>query len=176
MKKSLLRKDKHIFYIDLGGEIVFIMYKAIYNFLIYLVSFLVILIVTGTLIAFLRKDESSIRNETPVYSPYTLRDGKAIYSEFKQIRTVSLDKEPATIVLNPFLEYDITNIPLREELVQKKEILKNAITSWFLQRSWYSIETQKESDIKNALLTEINNNLKMGRVSAIYFEEFNVVH
>ena len=153
------------------------MYKAIYNFLIGLIILLVILIITGTLIAFLRLDNSSQKDvPTPVYSPHALREGKAIYSELKQIRTISADKEPATIVLNPFLEYDADNIPLREEIVQKKEELKNIITSWFLQRSWYSIETQKESDIKNALLTEINNSLKMGRISAIYFEEFKVLH
>ncbi|MGP1437743.1 MAG: hypothetical protein ACTTKH_01575 [Treponema sp.] len=152
------------------------MYKAIYNFLIYCIAFLVILIITGTLIAFLRKDNVPQSSPTPIYSPYTLREGKAIYSEFKQVRTISADKEPATIVLNPFLEYDADNIPLREEIVQKKEALKDVITSWFLQRSWYNIETQKESDIKNALLIEINNNLKMGHISAIYFEEFKVVH
>ena len=152
------------------------MYKIICNFLLCLIAFLVILIVSGTLIIFLRSEEPLSKSETYSYSPYTLREGKAIYSEFKQIRTISSDKEPATIVLNPFLEYDADNIPLREEIVQKKEVLKTVITSWFLQRSWYSIETQKESDIKNALLTEINNNLKMGHISAIYFEEFKVLH
>lgn len=152
------------------------MYRIIYNFLIYLIVFLVVLIISGTLIVFLRKDNSSLKSEAPVYSAHVLREGKAIYSEFKQIRTISADKEPATIVLNPFLEYDAGNIPLREEIVQKKEVLKNVITSWFLQRSWYNIETQKESDIKKALLIEINNNLKMGHISAIYFEEFKVVH
>ena len=152
------------------------MYKIICNFLLCLIAFLVILIVSGTLIILLRSEEPLSKSETYSYSPYTLREGKAIYSEFKQIRTISSDKEPATIVLNPFLEYDADNIPLREEIVQKKEVLKTVITSWFLQRSWYSIETQKESDIKNALLTEINNNLKMGHISAIYFEEFKVLH
>jgi len=152
------------------------MYKIICNFLLCLIAFLVILILSGTLIILLRSEESLSKSETYSYSPYTLREGKAIYSEFKQIRTISSDKEPATIVLNPFLEYDADNIPLREEIVQKKEVLKTVITSWFLQRSWYSIETQKESDIKNALLTEINNNLKMGHISAIYFEEFKVLH
>jgi len=152
------------------------MYKIICNFLLCLIAFLVILILSGTLIILLRSEESLSKSETYSYSPYTLREGKDIYSEFKQIRTISSDKEPATIVLNPFLEYDADNIPLREEIVQKKEVLKTVITSWFLQRSWYSIETQKESDIKNALLTEINNNLKMGHISAIYFEEFKVLH
>ena len=152
------------------------MYKIICNFLLCLIAFLVILILSGTLIILLRSEESLSKSETYSYSPYTLREGKAIYSEFKQIRTISSDKEPATIVLNPFLEYDADNIPLREEIVQKKEELKNIIASWFLQRSWYSIETLKESDIKKALLTEINSNLKMGQVSAIYFEEFKVLH
>ena len=152
------------------------MYKTIYNFLIWVIVFLVVFIIGGTLIAFLRSDENSQKEVLKVYSAHALREGKAIYSEFKQIRTISSDKEPATIVLNPFLEYDADNIPLREEIVQKKDELKNIITSWFLKRSWYNIETQKESDIKNALLKEINNSLKMGHISAIYFEEFKVVH
>lgn len=101
------------------------MYKIICNFLLCLIAFLVILILSGTLIILLRSEESLSKSETYSYSPYTLREGKAIYSEFKQIRTISSDKEPATIVLNPFLEYDADNIPLREEIVQKKRSFKN---------------------------------------------------
>ncbi len=152
-------------------------YNFIINILYFIVCFLILFIASGTLIALMNKEEKTYTDESALKSnPYILRNGKAIYSEIKQIRITSSDEEPATIVLEPFLEYDVTNIPLQEEIVQKKDIIRECIKKWFLSRSWISIESQKESDLKKALLIEINTSLTLGSVSAIYFEDFQILH
>ncbi len=133
-------------------------------------------IATGTVIAFFRpkiEADTHIQRES---SPAFLRGGKAIYSELKQIRAISKDSISATIVLNPYLEYDSENIPLQEEIVKKKEIIKQIIMDWFAQRTWIQIEGKKEIEIKESLLEEINKVLTLGKISAIYFKEFRVIH
>lgn len=154
----------------------FQLYKIINRILIFIVCFLVILIALGTCVAFL-----GLKKETPVaeqnkYSPYTLRGDKAIYSQLRQIRAISQDEVPATIVVSPHLEYDAKNIPLQEELVKKKEQIKISILEWFHKRTWLNIEGQKEEDIKKELLNEINKQLTLGSCTAIYFQEFKVLH
>lgn len=138
--------------------------------------FLSVFIAVGTLIAFLREDEKVLVNENKEYSFYTLRGDKKIYSDLNQIRALSKDEIPATIVINPHLEYDAKNIPLQEELVKKKAKIKECILKWFSDKTWVNVEAQKEERIKKELLDEINRKLSMGKCSAIYFQEFKVLH
>lgn len=164
------------------------LYRAINIFLVFIVAVLVLVILTGTIVAFLKKpiEHSSITGPKDGnvkveakklgYSSYFLRDGKAIYSELGQLRALSSDELPATIVLNPHLEYDAENIPLQEEIVKKKERLRKVILEWFALRSWLSIETLAESEIKKEILNEINKELTLGSSTSVYFAEFKVVH
>lgn len=143
--------------------------------LIFVIILLLVFILQGTLIVFLRSEETPITEEER--KPYILRGGGAIYSEIGQIRATSADKkEAATIVLHPFLEYDATNIPLQEELAKKKEVIRASISEWFLSHTWLYIEAQKEHDIKSELMKDINSKLDMGSISAIYFEKFTIFH
>ena len=156
-------------------------YRIVTKFLTLIVFLLVLVILTGTVIALLRREppieeEQIIKKMPAPQLPYVLRDGKAIYSELGQLRALSSDALPATIVLNPYLEYDAKNLPLQEELVKKKDLLRKTILSWFAQRTWLNVESLSESDIKKALLEVVNNELSMGSSSSIYFGEFKVVH
>ena len=158
------------------------LYRATIRFLTLIIFLLSLVILTGTVVALLKKDSSMkteqtiVEEEEPQYAPYVLRDGKAIYSDLGQLRALSCDALPATIVLNPYLEYDAKNIPLQEELVKKKELIRKTILSWFAQHTWLSVETLSEHNIKKELLTVINNELNLGSASSIYFAEFKVVH
>lgn len=150
--------------------------KVVNDVLLFLIFFLIVFISSGTFIAFFNRNENDVDSFQEINSPYTLRNGKAIYSELKQIRATSADSLSATIVLNPFLEYDSDNIPLQEEIVKKKSSIKNAIIEWFSGHTWLQIESKSEGEIKIALLNKINNMLQMGKISAIYLEEFRVIH
>ena len=161
-----------------------VFYRAMTKFLTFVVFLLLLIIITGTVIALLRRksieEERAIEKKptpsVPQNASHFLRDGKAIYSDLGQLRALSSDSLPATIVLNPYLEYDAKNIPLQEELVKKKDLIRETILSWFAQRTWLSVETLGEADIKKELLKAVNNELSMGSSSSIYFAEFKVVH
>ena len=153
----------------------FSIYRSINKVLIFIIILLLVFILQGTIIAFLRVEEEPIIEEER--KPYVLRGGSAIYSEIGQIRATSKDDgDAATIVLHPFLEYDVTNIPLQEELVKKKEVIRSSIKNWFLSHTWLYIEAQKEHDIKKELMEDINSKLDMGSILAIYFEKFTILH
>jgi len=159
-------------------------YRAITKFLTLVVFLLLLIIITGTVIAFLRREpieeERAIEKKptpsAPQNTSHLLRDGKAIYSDLGQLRALSSDPLPATIVLNPYLEYDAKNIPLQEELVKKKDVIRGTILSWFAERTWLSVEALGEANIKKELLKAVNSELSMGSSSSIYFAEFKVVH
>ena len=152
----------------------FNIYRSIKKVLVFIIIVLLVFILQGTIIAFLRVEDEPIIEEK---KPYTLRGGVAIYNEIGQIRATSKDeREAATIVVHPFLEYDATNIPLQEELVKKKEVIRASISDWFSSHTWLYIEAQKEQDIKKKLMEDINSKLDMGSVLAIYFEKFTIFH
>lgn len=154
----------------------FQLYRIVNRILIFIVFFLVLLISLGTLLAFFKPKTTVPIEKHDEYSAYTLRGDKAIYSDLKQLRIISKDEIPATIVISPHLEYDAKDIPLQEELVKKKEKLKECILQWFSKKTWLNIEGQKEEEIKKELLNEINKQLSLGHCSAIYFQEFKVLH
>ena len=154
-------------------------YRTITHILTFVLCVVVLVIITGTVVALLRQEKPHTTLEpmpSPQHTSYFLRDGKAIYSDLGQLRALSADTLPATIVLNPYLEYDAENIPLQEELVKKKELIRNTIIAWFAQRTWLSVETMSESEIKKELLKKINDELSLGVCSSIYFAQFKVLH
>ena len=161
------------------------LYYLTTRFLTLLVIALLLVILTGTVLAILRKGQALDEDDEKVASGvqhnlerplYVLREGKAIYGELGQLRALSSDELPATIVLHPYLEYDADDIPLQEELVKKKDLIRQLFLNWFASHTWLSVETLGESAIKKELLLIINNELLLGRVSSIYFAEFKVVH
>ena len=157
-------------------------YRVTTKVLTCVLVFVLLVILTGTVVAVLRKPHAIKKEQATESQPasqhplYVLRDGKAIYSDIGQLRALSSDALPATIVLNPYLEYDAQNIPLQEELVKKKELIRNKILFWFAHHTWLSVETLSESDIKKELLQAVNDELSLGSASSIYFAEFKVVH
>ena len=64
----------------------------------------------------------------------------------------------------------------QEELVAKKEVLKNNILDWFSLESAYRLSSELPQDIKQALMERINKQLVLGSIHNIYFEEFVILY
>lgn len=150
--------------------------KAVRMFLLSFIICLVILISAGTCSAFSRKTEKEADNELTEELSFFLKDGKALYGDLGQIRAVSCDAIPVTVVLYPFLEYNASDISFQEELVSKKNVLRNIFKNWFADRKIHSLAAMQESGIKKSLLESLNKELSLGKVSALYFKEFKIVN
>ena len=141
---------------------------------------LIAAIVIGTVIAFVKKtkERASGRQEEEVDAGGTYIPPKeyALYGDLGQLRAVTADNPPITVVIKPFLEYKASDTAFQEELVAKKEALKKNILDWFSLESAYRLSSELPQDIKQALMERINKQLILGQIHNIYFEEFVILY
>ena len=100
----------------------------------------------------------------------------ALYGDLGQLRAVTADNPPVTVVIKPFLEYKASDTAFQEELVAKKEALKKNILDWFSLESAYRLSSELPQNIKQALMDRINKQLILGTIHNIYFEEFVILY
>lgn len=111
--------------------------------------------------------------------------GKAVFSDIGTLRLAlrktakaqggekSPGDEPlVTVILTPFIPYDGTDVPFREELVAKNRSLRAAIRAWFLSRTLEEIEALGEPAVKDALAREINSLLVLGSIETVWFTDY----
>ena len=140
---------------------------------------LITVIVIGTVIAFIRKPNNITsadkdgREQDTVYLP---PKEYALYGDLGQLRALTADNPPITVILKPFLEYKADDTAFQEELVAHKEALKKIILNWFSFESAYRLSSAPPQDIKLALMEQINRQLILGKIHNIYFEEFVILY
>ncbi|EPF29028.1 flagellar basal body-associated protein FliL [Treponema medium] len=141
---------------------------------------LIAIIVIGTVIAFVKKTKeraSERQNEEPAGgAAYIPPKEYALYGDLGQLRAVTADNPPITVILKPFLEYKASDTAFQEELVAKKDALKKSILDWFSLESAYRLSSELPQDIKQTLMERINKQLVLGKIHNIYFEEFVILY
>lgn len=145
-----------------------------------IVIILIAVIVIGTVIAFVKKtkENSSDRDDEGGNTGRSYIPPKeyALYGDLGQLRAVTVDNPPITVILKPFLEYKASDTAFQEELVAKKEALKKNILDWFSLESAYRLSSELPQDIKQALIERINKQLVLGKIHNIYLEEFVILY
>ena len=115
-------------------------------------------------------------------------DKLAAYTGIGRIRTVTAstdndntgtqtaDKNNETgvtpIVITPWFSYEESNTELYEELSRKRILITGIITNYFSSRTEKELLSTSEEKIKNELLEEINSQLSLGKINAIYFSDY----
>jgi len=99
----------------------------------------------------------------------------AFFADFGQLRPVTADDPPVTVIIRPILAYPVDDLPFREELVSKTATARQLMTNWFAERSVDELDRLGDDAVKKALLTELNDLYTMGHVSALYFEDFVII-
>ena len=140
---------------------------------------LITVIVIGTVTAFIRKPNnitSADKDEREQDTVYLPPKEYALYGDLGQLRALTADNPPITVILKPFLEYKADDTAFQEELVAHKEALKKIILNWFSFESAYRLSSAPPQDIKLALMEQINRQLILGKIHNIYFEEFVILY
>ena len=141
---------------------------------------LIAAIIIGTVIAVVKKtkERASGRQdeESDAGAVYIPPKEYALYGDLGQLRAVTADNPPITVVIKPFLEYKASDTAFQEELVTKKEALKKSILDWFSLESAYRLSSELPQDIKQTLMERINKQLVLGKIHNIYFEEFVILY
>ena len=136
---------------------------------------------TGILfIAFNRNAENQYRRNDPTPQKVVNRSkGKSkvtTYNELGQMRPVTkaeADEESGSaMVVTPWFSFPDDDTPLYEEISQKDRLIKNIIFEYFTTHTKSELLSTGEKRIKEELTDQINEQLVMGKISKLYFDEY----
>ena len=96
----------------------------------------------------------------------------SLFSDFGRLRTYTCDTQQIPVVILPFLSYKSENTFLYEELCQKQRKIKSIILQYFTQKTQEELFSLGEEKVKLEILTQINDELSMGNIESIFFEEY----
>ena len=113
-------------------------------------------------------------------------DKLAAYTGIGRIRTVTASADNTgtqtadkngengvtPIVITPWFSYEESNTELYEELSRKRILITGIISSYFSSRTEKELLSTAEETIKAELLEEINAQLSLGKINAIYFSDY----
>ena len=149
-----------------------------------ILALLVLILVLGTVFALTvgkKKVGSEYRQVDPtpqqVVNMSARKGGKlSTYNSLGQLRPLTkaegAGKDGAVLVVSPWFTYPEGDTPLFEEISQKDRLIKNVITEYFAGRTKSELLAMGEKNVKAELLNLVNDQLVLGKISAIYFDQY----
>lgn len=99
------------------------------------------------------------------------------FKEFGTLRTRLLPEEGSkeagsVLLVTPWLSYDSDDSAFYEELVSKKNMFSSYILEFFSAKSKNELLSIGEKEVKRQLLERFNGQLTLGKLEAIYFDDY----
>ena len=143
-------------------------------FLILLLCGILFVIIFVSAYFLFSKPEDKINEYRKVDNPVNLQKSVdySVFSDFGRLRTFTADNPQIPVVVLPFISYKTENTFLYEELCQKQRKIKTIILQFFTQKTQKELFSMGEEIVKSELLKLINEELAMGKIEALYFEEY----
>ncbi|MBQ3799151.1 MAG: flagellar basal body-associated FliL family protein, partial [Treponema sp.] len=97
------------------------------------------------------------------------------YTELGQIRAVTKsagDQGGVLLVVSPWFSYPSSDIQLYEELAQKERQAKSLIIGYFSSYTKEQLLGMGEQKVKDGIRDKINEQLVMGQISSVYFDDY----
>ncbi len=147
--------------------------KINYFLILLLCGILFVIIFVSAFVLF-SKPQDNINEYRKVDNPVNLQKSVdySVFSDFGRLRTFTSDNPQIPVVVLPFLSYKTENTFLYEELCQKQRKIKSIILQFFTQKTQKELFSVGEEKIKTEILNLINDELSMGKIEALYFEEY----
>lgn len=95
-----------------------------------------------------------------------------VFGDIGVLRAPTADREPVTVVVSPYFPYPSGDIAFREEIVGKTRSIRAAIRAWFAGKTLREITEMGETEVKAALIGEINALFVLGKIDTLYFAEY----
>lgn len=141
-----------------------------------LIGAIIVFIIAVSAIALCTKNAKpgeGLRREDP--NPKSVPSSKTAFNNIGQIRVFTKEDEneqKSVLVLIPWFEYDGTDQSFYEELDRKHQSIKMLLTKYFQSHTKAELLKIGEEDIKNELKVQVNENLVLGKISGIYFNDY----
>ena len=81
-------------------------------------------------------------------------------------------KGKALLVVSPWFAYPEDDIQLFEEISQKDRLIKSLVSTYFSARTKSQLLALGEKKVKDELRSQINEQLVLGDIEALYFDEY----
>lgn len=104
-------------------------------------------------------------------------DNLSAFKEFTTLRIITMPNEDSQgnasiLVVTPWLSYEGSDSAFYEELVSRKRLFTSFFVEYFSSRSKNALLSIGEKNIKRELLDKFNSELRLGQLSAIYFDDY----
>lgn len=104
-------------------------------------------------------------------------DNLSAFKEFTTLRIITMPNEDSQgnasiLVMTPWLSYEGGDSAFYEELVSRKRLFTSFFVEYFSSRSKNALLSIGEKNIKQELLDKFNSELRLGQLSAIYFDDY----
>ncbi|MBR5932603.1 MAG: hypothetical protein IK002_01310 [Treponema sp.] len=156
------------------------MKKSINEILVYVLIGMGALILLSTLISFITGKASfnNYRRADPVTIEKNNKD-KSL-KEFKEFGTLRAITKPektefskgVNIVVTPWFVFTNPDSAFYEELVQKKKSISTIILNYFANRTQKELFSIGEKKVKDDIKNLINEQLVLGKIEALYFDDY----
>lgn len=147
-----------------------------------IIAILLAVILAGTVIGLSKGHHpaENLRDADPSPKEITSLNKKtsdkiAAYTDLGQIRAVtktSEDEAGVALVVTPWLSYPEGDTVFFEELSRKRLVIKGIFNTFFSSYTQNELLKMTEPVIKEKLLEQINLQLTLGKISAVYFSEY----
>jgi flagellar basal body-associated protein FliL len=154
----------------------------IHSILIFIALTIFIIIAGTTIFVFAARPSnigSNLRHADPsaekLIKGKTYYDQTSVYSQLGRLRAATADDPSVSVIVTPYFPYPSNDDEFYEELSLKNRKIKLLIIEYFSEHSAEQLKKDGELKIKNDLLTLINEELVIGDISALFFEEFIIL-
>lgn len=151
--------------------------------LLFILILVALIFILGTIIAFATKKGKlghEYRQADPSPEKVINRSGRSssrvTTSSLGQLRIKTKsekeDGSSSILVISPWFSYPENDVQLFEEISKKDRQIKSIVNSYFSAHTKQELLAEGEKKIKEDLKTLINEQLVLGDLTAIYFDEY----
>ena len=145
------------------------------------VAVLVVLAIAGVTVGFYVKNKGHVE---PVYRraqvvPQSGTNAKEMEDAFADVGQIRVflkkaegDESSPLVVVSPWFSYPEGDKQLYEELSSKEKQIRAVVAGYFAALTMEEARRKGEAHVKEELLELINSNLVMGKIRAVYFNEY----
>ena len=155
-----------------------------------IIAALLLVILSGTIIALASQkgrpgknlrdaDPEPTKREIENLNKHT--DSKiAAFTGLGTIRCITAPEEDSkqevntgtAVVITPWLAYPQDDTVFFEELARKRILITGIFTNYFSTRTKFTLLSMNEDTIKQELMDQINSQMSLGKISAIYLTDY----
>ena len=96
----------------------------------------------------------------------------SVYTDLGQLIAITADNPAVILIITPYFSYPANDKAFFEEIAQKKLQLKSLILNYFSMHEKEELIKMGEDKVKKELIQKINEELMLGSISAMYFNEY----